>query len=273
MDSGAEVMTASDVTAALPNLGATSLRDRVLDVLERRILDGSFAAGGRLPTEVELGERLGVSRTVIRDAVRVLETRGLVEIKRGAGTRVRETTVDAYVNAAAMLLIRSELTVGDLLDARAELESNLAFLAARNRAAENLERISAALDTFAEAVERRDPVAAARCHVNFHTELVRATRLPALDILVRPLQQMMLATSLVPSGIEPDDPRGWRVETHRALFLAVESQSPAAVEEAAAEHWTYTRGPSFEEIRAKRIGELYSSPAQLVNDTQVASWE
>jgi DNA-binding FadR family transcriptional regulator len=257
----------------LPRLGATNLRDRVIELLEHRILDGSFAAGGRLPTEIELGEQLGVSRTVVRDALRVLEARGLVEIKRGAGTRVRATTVDAYVNAAAMLLIRSALTVGDLLDARAALESHLAVLAARNRESENLERIEAALDSFAQAVERRDPVAAARCHVSFHTELVRATRLPALDILIRPLQQMMLATSLVPSGIEPDDPRGWRVETHRALYAAVESQSPEAVDAAAEEHWTYTRGPAFDEIRTQRIGELYSSPAQLVNDTEVESWD
>jgi len=262
-----------DALRALPRLGATNLRDRVIELLERRILDGSFAAGGRLPTEVDLGEQLGVSRTVVRDALRVLEARGLVEIKRGAGTRVRATTADAYVNAAAMLLIRSALTVGDLLDARAALEGNLVVLAAGNREDENVERIAAALDAFAEAVDRRDPVAAARRHVDFHTELVRATRLPALEILILPLQQMMLATSLVPSGIELDDPRGWRVETHRALYAAVKSQSPEAVEAAAAEHWTYTRGPGFKDIRTQRIGELYSSPAQLVNDTQVESWD
>src|SRR5262245_43945187 len=122
-----------DAATTLPHLGAASLRDRVVDVLEQRILDGSFAAGGRLPTETGLGERLGVSRTVVRDALRVLEARGLIEVKRGSGTRVRATTADAYVNAAATLLIRSDLTVGDLLDARAALESNLALLAARNR--------------------------------------------------------------------------------------------------------------------------------------------
>jgi GntR family transcriptional repressor for pyruvate dehydrogenase complex len=259
--------------AALPRLGDTNLRARVIELLERRILDGSFAAGGRLPTEMELGQRLGVSRTVVRDALRVLEARGLVEIKRGAGTRVRATTADAYVNAAAMLLIRSSLTVGDLLDARAALETHLAGVAAVNRESGDVARIEAALEGFAQAVEQRDPEAAARAHVDFHTELVRATRLPALDILIRPLQQMMLATSLVPSGIEPDDPRGWRVETHRALYEAVKSQSSEAVAAAAEEHWTYTRGPAFDDIRAKRIGELYSSPAQLVNDTQVESWD
>lgn len=260
----------SDGATTLPHLGASSLRDRVLEVLEQRILDGSFAAGGRLPTELELVKQLGVSRTVVRDALRVLEARGLIEIRRGSGTRVRETTADAYMNAAATLLIRSDLTVGDLLDARAALESHLAVLAARNREPENVERMSAALEAFAAAVDRRDPAAAARGHVEFHTELMRATRLPALDILVGPLQQMMLATSLVPSGIEPDDPRGWRVETHRALFVAVESQSLDAVEAALAEHWTYTQGPAFDAIRSKRIGALFPSPAQLVNETWAA---
>jgi DNA-binding FadR family transcriptional regulator len=255
-------------TPVLPHLGPTNLRDRVVGLLERRIIDGQFAAGGRLPTETQLGTQLGVSRTVVRDALRVLEARGLIEIRRGAGTRVRESSADAYVNAAAMLLIRSDLTVGDVLEARAALESHLAVIAAQNRSEENLEQIEAALDNFAHAVDNRDPVAAARCHVEFHTELVRATRLPALDILIRPLQQMMLATSLVPSGLEPDDPKGWRVDAHRDLFLAVESQSPEQLAKAADVHWTYTLGVAFEGLRERRIGELYASPAQLINETQ-----
>src|SRR4051812_5560146 len=166
--------------SVLPHLGPTNLRDRIVGLLEGSIIDGQFAAGGRLPTETQLGTQLGVSRTVVRDALRVLEARGLIETRRGAGTRVRESSVDAYVNAAAMLLIRSELTVGDVLEARAALESHLAVIAAQNRSEENLEQIEAALDAFAHAVDDRDPVAAARCHVEFHTQLVRATRLPAL---------------------------------------------------------------------------------------------
>jgi GntR family transcriptional regulator, transcriptional repressor for pyruvate dehydrogenase complex len=254
--------------SVLPHLGPTNLRDRVVGLLERSIIDGQFAAGGRLPTEIQLGTQLGVSRTVVRDALRVLEARGLIEIRRGAGTRVRESTADAYVNAAAMLLIRSDLTVGDVLEARAALESNLAVIAAQNRSDENLLQIETALEAFAHAVDGRDPAAAARCHVEFHTQLVRATRLPALDILIRPLQQMMLATSLVPSGLEPDDPKGWRVEVHRNLFLAVESQSMEELEKAADAHWTYTLGIAFEGLRERRIGELYASPAQLINETQ-----
>jgi DNA-binding FadR family transcriptional regulator len=248
----------------LPNLSQASLRERVVDLLERRILDGSFAED-RLPTEAELGQMLGVSRTVVRDAVRVLEARGLLEIRQGAGTRIRAATIDVYVESAAMLLIRSELTVGDLLDAREVLETDLSVIAARNRTPENLERMSAALDALAVALERHEPAEAARAHVSFHTELIRATGLPALDILVRPLQQMMMATSLVPGGIASDDPAGWRVEIHRALLAAVEHQSLEELAAANAEHWTGTHDPAFDEVRRRRVADLYASPAELVN--------
>src|SRR6185312_6504281 len=99
----------------------------------------------------------------------------------------------------------------------------------------------------------------------FHTELMRATCLPALDILIRPLQQMMMATSLVPGGIASDDPAGWRVEIHRALYTAVKNQSLEELAAANAEHWTGTRGPAFAEVRKRRVGDLYGSPAELVN--------
>jgi GntR family transcriptional regulator, transcriptional repressor for pyruvate dehydrogenase complex len=258
---------------ALPYLGQASLRDRVIDALERRILEGGYPAGARIPTETVLGERFGVSRTVIRDALRVLEARGLVDIRRGTGTRVRATTADTYVNAAAMLLIRSELTVGDVLDARQQLESYLALVAAENHTAEDLEKVSFALEEFADAVGQRNPTLAARSHVKFHSELLRATRLPAFNILLQPLQQMMLATSLVPSGIAEDDPRGWRVDTHRRLVEAIETRSPEAVKEANAEHWTYTRGPSFDELRVMRIGDVYSAPQDLVAESRLDSWQ
>jgi DNA-binding FadR family transcriptional regulator len=256
----------------LPNLGQGSLRDRVVDLLERRILDGSFS-GDRLPTEAELGQKLGVSRTVIRDAVRILEARGLLEIRQGAGTRIRASTIDVYVESAAMLLIRSDLTVGDLLDAREALETDLCVIALRNRTPENLARMARTLDSLTAAVERRDPAEAARAHVAFHTELMRATCLPALDILIRPLQQMMMATSLVPGGIASDDPAGWRVETHRALFTAVENQSLDELAAANAEHWTYTRGPAFDEVRKLRVADQYASPAQLVNSMKLDPME
>jgi DNA-binding FadR family transcriptional regulator len=258
--------TRDDLVEELPSLAQASLRDRVIEVVETGILDGRWAAGERLPTEIELATRLGVSRTVVRDALRVVEARGLIDVRRGSGTRVRASTRDAFVNAAALLLLRSDLTVGDVFQAREALESHLCILAAGNRTDEDVRRISSALSDIEDAVAARDASGAASTHVRFHTELLRATQLPALEILLQPLQQMMMATSLVPTGMDVTDPRGWRVDAHALLRDAVASRSRQAVIAALEEHWAYIRGDAFADLRALRIGAVYSAPAQLVSD-------
>jgi GntR family transcriptional regulator, transcriptional repressor for pyruvate dehydrogenase complex len=250
----------------LPRLGRSSLRDQVADALETRILDGSFEAGSRLPTEHELTESFGVSRTVVRDALRLLEARGLVDTRRGTGTLVKSTSVDAYSSAAATMLLRSDLTVGDVFAARAALEGQLALVAAKNYTPALLERVESALHRFDSAVhDGADVRAIVSGHVEFHTELLRATNLPALEILLRPIQEMLLATSVVARGADPRDPRGWRVDVHRALLEAVASRDPSAVVAASDKHWsTPLRGRSYRETRRTRLGAMLVSPREMM---------
>src|SRR5918994_2870390 len=106
--------------------------EQVVQDLERRILSGELRAGERLPTEGELGSELGVSRTVIRDAVRTLTTRRLVRVRHGFGMEVAPPSDLPLAHALADLLMRSDVTVGQVLDAREALDRQLAPLAARN---------------------------------------------------------------------------------------------------------------------------------------------
>lgn len=259
-------MSETGLGALLPRLGGASLRDQVAEALEARILDGTVTAGARLPTEHELQESFGVSRTVIRDALRMLEVRGLVEIRRGRGTTVRSTSADAYSNAVATLLLRSDLTLGDVLRARAALESQLAVVAARNHTAALLTRLEQALERFADAVRQRAEVPVlVDAHVDFHTELLRATNLPALEILLQPIQEMMLATSVVAQGIDPRQPEGWRVGVHEAIYEAVAARDEDAVDAACERHWSAPlRGKRYASTRAIRLADILVSPSDLV---------
>ncbi len=250
----------------LPRLGRASLRDQAASALETRILDGTFAAGARLPTELELQQSFGVSRTVIRDALRMLEVRGLVEVRRGSGTTVRSTSADAYSNAVATLLLRSELTLGDVFLARAALESQLAVVAARNHTKILLGRVAAALDTYEKAVRDRAEVdVMVAGHVAFHTEVLRATNLPALEVLLQPIQEMMLATSVVAQGMDPREPEGWRVDVHRAIFEAVAERDEDAVDTACRKHWAAPlKGKRYARTRDVRLADILVSPSELV---------
>jgi GntR family transcriptional regulator, transcriptional repressor for pyruvate dehydrogenase complex len=252
---------------ALPRIGRSTLSDQVAGIVEARILSGTFPAGSRLPTEYELTESFGVSRTVVRDALRVLVARGLVEVRRGTGTIVKPSSVDAYSSAVATLLLRSDLTIGDVFEARAALEGQLALIAASNHTPEQIARARRAFETFERAVEEsRDVEAIVRGHVQFHASLVRATNLPALEILLGPIQQMMLATSVAARGVDPCDPQAWRVSVHLKLLEAVESRDPDEVMASSAKHWsTPLRGKSYREIRAMRLVEMATTPRDLMS--------
>lgn len=262
--STAEAVAEADVP--LPRIGGTSLRERVASALEERILDGSFAADTRLPTELELQGQFGVSRTVVRDALRMLEVRGLVEIRRGSGTTVKAAPVDAYSSAVATMLLRSRLTIGDVFEARAALESRLAVLAARNHTPELLERITLAFERYRLAVRARvDEREIVRRHVEFHSEILRATDLPALEILLLPIQELMVASSVAPEGVDPRDPAAWRVSAHREVLDAVASRDEERVASALERHWSAPlRGKQFEATRSMRIADVFTLPSQLV---------
>src|SRR5262249_46240188 len=128
------------------------LADQVAASLEERILDGTYAPGSKLPVEFDIAADLNVSRTVVRDAVRALATRRLVDVRQGLGTIVTPPPPDAYAEPACILLVRSDCPLGDLWNARELLDTELTATAMRSghadwsRAREALEQYGAALD-------------------------------------------------------------------------------------------------------------------------------
>ncbi|MGE5524691.1 MAG: GntR family transcriptional regulator [Rhodospirillaceae bacterium] len=119
---------------------AAPLRQQVLDSLRQAIIDGRLAPGARL-TERELTEMLGVSRTVVREALRSLESEGLVHVIPNKGPVVRE-------------LSRAEAE--DLYQIRAVLEGLAARLFVQQASAEQIEHLEKALDVVVEAYDSGD---------------------------------------------------------------------------------------------------------------------
>src|SRR5271166_5051622 len=111
--------------------------EEVAQQIERLILK-KLQPGDKLPSERELAELLEVSRSSIRDAIRGLELKGLVEPRQGAGTIVREIAVEPLVNPFANALKRRQERVSELLDFRKMLEPPLAARAATHASADEI---------------------------------------------------------------------------------------------------------------------------------------
>ena len=102
------------------------------------IADGRLTSGDRLPPERELAERFRVSRTSVREALRSLQSRGLIEIRAGEGAFVRDVSVEALIEPLALVILPHREAVGELFEARTLLEPAIAALAARRASREEI---------------------------------------------------------------------------------------------------------------------------------------
>jgi len=230
--------------------------DRVAAELERQIFSGELPTGTRLPTESELCDMLGVSRSVVRDAIRSLVARGLVTVKQGQGMTVAEPTDASFSQALITLLVRSELTMGDVVTARGMIETRLVPLAAVNGDERDWERLEDIYEQFAAAVEGADWDGARDHHVAFHVALLEAIHQPALELLLKPMTEIILISGAPPRRTAKVD---WEVETHRPILDALKARDAEAAEAAMAAHFEATADPArYETFRARKFNAVFA---------------
>jgi GntR family transcriptional repressor for pyruvate dehydrogenase complex len=239
------------------------LSDRVAAELVQRILRGDLEQGTQLPTEGELCEIFDVSRTVVRDAVRTLIARGLLDVRAGRGTMILPPSDESFSEALFALLVRSQLTMGDVMDARAAIETQVVPLAATGSTTAQRRAIAEAFERLRRAVTAEDWHETHRADQAFHLTLLRATNLPALEIMLKPLQHVIMVCS-VPVDSHSED--AWQLDRHRAIAEAIETGDPVAVRTAMEEHFAYLKEPEYTGIQATSFARSPAVEALVADD-------
>ncbi len=166
---------------ALPSSlpGAVSGKeDHVLGSLEDMIASGAWAVGSRLPAERQLAEQLGASRNTVRGALRVLEARGMVEIRKGSGCYLCATSTQTAPAPRTPALDQDAWP--ERLEACFVVLPGLAALAAERADAADTAALEAAAVAVSRAILGQDSAALAREHAGFLLVLARAARNPVL---------------------------------------------------------------------------------------------
>jgi GntR family transcriptional repressor for pyruvate dehydrogenase complex len=191
------------------------LPDKVAGELQRSILSGALKPGDRLPTERELGDQFGVSRTVIREAVRSLVAKGLLEVRAGSGVRV--ATIDASAVRETMgtyLRLHGEVDYGNLHEVRSVLEIEVAGRAAERAEEADVDLLRHSCDEMEVALA--DPERVSVLDVEFHRLLAQATHNGLFVVLLDSIGDILLDIRRATMGI-PDRPvRG--LEFHRKIL-------------------------------------------------------
>jgi GntR family transcriptional repressor for pyruvate dehydrogenase complex len=183
------------VTFQFTPIESKRLVDVVGEKLEERILDGTLADGDKLPSEEKLADQFGVGRRSVREALKVLEVKGLVEVQMGVGAFVKRNDLDSFVQALARN-VRSYLLINR---ADAEHVAGFRFLlegAALERLVaepdgERLQRLEQAVREQRKAIAADDPHSYQRWHLRFHYEIVDALDNPVISMLHRQVMALI----------------------------------------------------------------------------------
>ena len=170
----------------------------IVSQIEHAIFEGELKRGDRLESERELAERFGVSRITVRDALRVLEARGLVLVKVGAsgGAFVTETNADQVAESISTMILLRRMTLSGLAEARTVVETATCEFAAERADAAAIKRIEQTVEKGRSVVREQAPHTEAS--MDFHVavadaannELLSATVAAYRDLLVQTLHDM-----------------------------------------------------------------------------------
>jgi len=169
----------------------TKLVDRVVQTIENAIINGSLLPDAKLPPERELAEQLGVSRTVVREAVHILSTKGLLESRRGVGTIVQQITI-GKVTEPLTLLLQSKgetITFTHLHQVRSILEVAIVGIAAQQVGEAEINRLQQLMSDMEAALD--NPTLFAAKDAEFHHTLAQATQNPLLTVFSNTIRDLL----------------------------------------------------------------------------------
>ncbi len=210
------------------------LRDVVFNTLRQAILTGELKPGERL-MEIHLANKLGVSRTPIREAIRKLELEGLVTMIPRRGAEVAQIT---------------EKSMNDVLEVRRALDALCVELACERITPEDTERLKLACEAFETAVKTRDIKQIARADVELHDIIVQATGNQRLIQLINNLSEQMYRYRF--EYIKDISQHQCLIDEHRMIYEAIVKNDKEAASQAAHVHIDNQKKAIIAQIRSEK---------------------
>src|SRR5258705_8327283 len=223
----------------LAPIKSTRIYEEIVRQVKAMIAEGRLKAGDRLPPERDLAEKFVVSRTSVREALRALESLGLVEIRPGEGTFVRQVSIDSLVEALALLMVSQREAIGELFETRRLLEPSLAALAAERATPEEMQEMERILE------EQAREIAAGRTGLaqdaQFHSAIGVAAHNRAITRLAHAIMDL-LTQSREESLNTPGRPTRSH-EDHRRVLAAINRRDAEGARKAMLGHIQAVEGP------------------------------
>ncbi|WP_234752799.1 FadR/GntR family transcriptional regulator [Arthrobacter ramosus] len=223
---------AAQMTAALAPMEHGSVVSEVAERLLAYFTSGDIAAGTRLPAERQLAASLGVGRSAVREALAALEILGIVIVRPGSGTYLRDGVSELLPRTLSWGLMLGEPRTRELVELRSGLEVQAVQLAAARITDEALERMRTNLDAMEAGLDNLAVFVEA--DAAFHKEIASASGNQVLQELLQSIRSLLRIW--VDRALTDEGHAAAALAEHRAIFKALESRDAALVTEAMVSH-------------------------------------
>lgn len=197
------------------------------------IVDDNLKIGDKLPNEYELADKLGVGRSTIREAIKALVSRNILEIKRGSGTFIKCGVAD---DPLGLIFVKDKLKLAvDLLEIRFMIEPKIASLAAQNATQEDIKEISKLCDEVEELILKGVPHI--QKDIEFHTAIARSSK----NLVTTNLVPIINQSISVFIDVTNTQLKNGTIETHRDILNAIKNKNANEAHDAMLLHLVHNR--------------------------------
>ena len=219
------------------------LYEQITAQIEERIMDGDLECGDKLPSELELADQFGVSRTAVREAIKALRAKGLVEVQPGRGTFVTDGSSQVLRSSLGQVLkISDEGRLDNLIEIREILEPKIAALAAERAKETDIQAMQAAIEAMDLTMD--DAEAFIEADLAFHLALSHASNNVLIPLLIDPILDILQEQRIRIFKMEKGSERGQY--HHKRILASIVDGDPKAAYDAMEDHLTQVRKDSEE---------------------------
>ena len=218
----------------------TKVYDQVIEQIKSKIKSGEIKKGDRLPSEREMSESIGVSRTSVREAIRALEVVGLVESKQGAGNYIKTNFDNSLFEPLSVMFMLQESSVKEMYDLRETLELECAKLSAKNIEDNELALLTAIVDRMYIVGSEEESL---ELDIKFHYLIAKASRnvllINMLDVISQLMDEFIQKSRI--QILNEGNTKESLLEIHENLLRALKFRDESKVCNAMKEHFNLIR--------------------------------
>lgn len=229
--------------------------EEILDQIKEMLINDQLSVGQRIPPEIRLAETLGVSRSSLREALRILDVLGIIEAKTGEGTVIRRADPENLKNLMTLVAVSGGIDTVDLYEARCAIEVEAAGLAASRRNDDDLEEINKILKKM--DVISNDEMSAQSDYL-FHRAIVKASQNEVLKMLMSFIADLLGEQIRDTRQQLPEEILSHFQAQHQKIFEGIRNRDSEAAARAMREHLTYAQ-EKMGFLRGNRVGSQLST--------------